>query len=399
MCGSGSLADIIDLGHQPICNAVLTRDELDKPETYYPLRLVFCQKCHLVQLSSTIPQSVVFSERFNYLSGKNRVLVEHFRALADSLRKKHGLRNSDLVCDIGSNDGSFLAQFRRARVRTLGVEPTRLPAKASERRGISTVHGFFNTTTAKRIVKEHGHPRLVTAMNVLAHTEDVHEFLRGVRILMDRNSIFVSESHYLPSMIENLEYDMIYHEHLRYYTLETLIRLFAMHGLITHEAELSPTHGGSIITVCRRTRSSDSKSVRSILRREHQYGSFGSYRRFATKVMDSRTALVKLLTALRAEGERVVGIGAPMKASTLLNFCHIDTASLECLTEVNPLKIGRFAPGVHIPIVDERKMLLHPPKYAVILSWTISDSIMKSLRSEGYSGKFIIPIPKAKIVS
>jgi hypothetical protein len=399
LCGfADSLVEVLDLGRQPICNAVLSEEELSSPETRYPLVLSVCEKCFLVQLSTIIPQEIVFSDKFNYLSGTNKMLVRHFETLALEIVERFQLIGLELVCDIGSNDGSFLDPFKRRGLRVLGIEPTALPAKVANDKGISTIKEFLSPKLAKNIVSAYGTPRVVTAMNVLAHNDNIHSFLESIRELMNDESIFISQSHYLPPMIEHLEYDMVYHEHLRYYTLDTLRQLFEAHDLFLVDTEFNSIHGGSILTYCTTKRAKLPRKLQRTIENEARYQQIQTYTRFAKRVQKSKFELVRLLQALRREGKEIVGIGAPMKASTLLNYCQIGPDLLSYLTEVNQLKIGKFTPGVHIPIIDENLMFERQPNYALILSWTIAEDIMNSLRSRGFLGGFIVPIPSVRVI-
>jgi hypothetical protein len=349
-------------------------------------------------LSANIPQKVVFGDAFNYLSESNRILVRYFLDFARLISEKYGLSKNDLVCDIGSNDGSLLLQFKNRGIRTIGVEPTIKPATRARERGIVTIRNFFGPKTAQRILRVYGKPRVITAMNVLAHTDDVHGFLHCVRSMMDENTLFLSQSHYLPSLLEKMEYDMIYHEHSRYYTLTTLTRLFELHGIHIVDAELNSIHGGSVLAFATTSQVRPSQNVTRITEREKRYQKFRAYAEFANRVRKNRTDLRQLLEKLASEGKTIVGIGAPMRASTILNYCHIDKDLLRYLTEVNELKIGKYSPGVHIPIVAENQIVMDRPDCGLVLSWSIADDIMKNLRKMNYKGDFIVPIPKLKLV-
>ncbi len=394
------MKEILDLGHQPICNSIVSKDDLNEPEITFPLRLAFCSNCYLVQLSSLIPQGKVFSKEFNYLTNQNQTLVRHFESVAASLAASLRLQSSDLVCDIGSNDGSLLLAFKRRGTRVIGVEPTPLPAREAIEKGIPTIQEFFGKSTARKIRDKLGKVRVVTAMNVLAHADDVHSFLDGIADMMEKgHTVFATQSHYLPSLIKKIEYDTIYHEHPRYYTLTTLKHLLEMHGIHIFDVEFNSIHGGSILVYASR----EKRPVRSIVSRtlasEKPYSNIRTYKEFAERVRESRWRLVRLLYGLRMKGEKIVGIGAPMKATTLLNFCNIGPDVLEFVTEVNPLKIGRYVPGVHIPIIDEARLFSEKTDYALLLSWTLQEQIISNLRSKGYKGKFIIPVPSAKIIN
>jgi hypothetical protein len=394
-----SLIQILDLGEQPICNAVLSEEVLDATESFYPLKLYICENCYLLQLKDVIPAKTVFCTDYNYLSGTTTALVAYFQTLAARIISQFNVKNSDFVCDIGSNDGTFLGGFRNFKINVIGVEPTPIPAKMANDKGILTVQEFFKESVGKQLAVKYGCMKVVTAMNVLAHNNDVHSFLNGVSELMNEDSIFISQSHYLGALIEKLEYDTVYHEHLRYYSLKTLKTLFDMHGLHLFHAELNEIYGGSILCFCSKKEFPMSKDTQKILKEEIKYQSLSTYLDFGQKVRVNGEALLKLLTKLKGDGNRIVGIGAPMKSSTLLNYCHVGPNILDYLAEVNPLKIGKYLPGVHIPIVDEKTLYDSPPDYAMILSWNVSKDIIANLRKNGYHGKFIVPIPQPKIIN
>jgi len=400
LCGSrDSLFEILDLGHQPICNALLSSEALNEPEIHYPLKLYVCKNCYLVQLYDVVPASTVFCTGYNYLSGTTQALVRYFQSLSGKIVETFDVKPEETVCDIGSNDGTFLRFFKNRNAHVVGIEPTPLPAKIAIDNGIPTVQEFFTEEIGNRFVKDFGKAKVVTAMNVLAHTNKVHSFLEGVKSLMRQESVFVSQSHYLPALIEQLEYDTIYHEHLRYYTLTTLRRLFQMHGLHVFDAEINDIYGGSILTYCSIKNIEPNKHAKEILSSETKYQKLETYIEFANLVRKSARGLGKLLLNLKDQGKRIVGIGAPMKSSTLLNYCHTGADIIDYLTEVNPLKVGKYSPGVHIPIFNESILFQAQPDYALILSWNVANDIITELRKKDYSGSFIIPIPEPRIIN
>jgi hypothetical protein len=393
-----SLTEILDLGHQPICNALLSADNIDEPEITYPLKLFVCKNCHLVQLLDVVSARTVFCHDYNYLSGSTPALVRYYHSLAERVTTMFNLGQNDFVCDIGSNDGTFLVQFKDKHVKVIGVEPTPFPARIARENGVPTYGNFFTKKISHKIVRRHGTMRVVTAMNVLAHNDDVHGFLDAVITLMDKKSVFISQSHYLASLIQRLEYDTIYHEHLRYYTLSTLKKLFDQHGLNLFRAEKNDVYGGSILTFCSLDERTPEQNVAELLSTERKFEDLDLYREFSEKIKQNSRELTRLLLELKDAGKRIVGIGAPMKASTMLNYCRIGPEILDYLAEVNPLKIGKYSPGSHIPIVDESVLFHSQPDYALIFSWNVSEDIITKFRQKGYNGKFIIPIPTPTVI-
>jgi SAM-dependent methyltransferase len=387
----------LDLGLQPICNAFLTAKKLSLPEEKYPLKLVLCKECRLVQLQEKIPAQTVFGPDYNYLYGSSTSLLSYFRNFAQTAVKRFKLAGSN-ICDIGSNDGSLLRFFKQNGCTVVGVEPTPLPANQANSNGITTVQAYFTNQIAKSLVTNFGHMRFVTAMNVIAHTNEIQSFIAGVRQLLEPEGVFVSQSHYLPLLMERSEYDTIYHEHLRYYTLRTIRKLFARCGFHVFDAETNDVYGGSIVVYASRTNRKPSQSIAKLLKDESAFQRLEAYEKFGKNAEENAKQLSTLLNKLKNRGKKIVGIGAPMKSSTLLNYCGLGPDLIDYLTEVNTLKIGTFSPGVHIPVVAENRMFENPPDYALVLSWNMADDIMGKLRGRGYAGKFIIPVPKPRVV-
>jgi len=406
LCGSERLTAFLDLGKQPICNSLLTQNDVKtKFEETYPLVLHVCKDCWLVQLEQTAPEQAVFGHDYNYLSGSSSGLITYFKQLANSIRTKVDLKKGDFVVDIGGNDGSFLINFqhpnvRQVDVRLYNVEPTPLPAGLSQKKNIETIQKYFSLSVAKWFGAK---AKIITALNVLAHCYNVHDFLCGVHDLLDRDGVFVSQSHYLPALIEQCQYDTVYHEHLRYYTLSSLVKLYRMHDLKIFHVDFNSIYGGSIVVYAKHARGNkrDSQlaSVEKVCRNESKYQSLSTYTMFAAQVVSNRAKLVSYITALKQRKQRIVGIGAPMKSATLLNYCGFKADTLDYLTEVNQLKVGMYAPGSHIPIVNEALMLDKQPDYGLLLSWNFEDNIVRSLRAQGYKGGFINPMPQFHVLN
>ncbi|MFB6200966.1 MAG: class I SAM-dependent methyltransferase [Halorhabdus sp.] len=402
-CRSESLVEVLDLGEQPICNKFLDDETEFDEETFYPLTLAYCPDCYLAQLTEVPPLDEVFGDDFNYLSGSTSSHVDHFDDLAATISEELGLGGSACVVDIGSNDGTFLECFQKRGIEVLGVEPAQKPADIANRQGIRTLNDRLETSVEEISEAIEDDLGVITAMNVLAHTDDIHGFLNGVQTLLSRNegAHFISQSHYLPKLIENCEYDTIYHEHARYFSLSSMKSLYDEYDLTIYHVERSDYYGGSIIVYAKHDQHDPqvSESVRSMLSSEKKYKEIRTYEDFSQQVEQNREKLVELLTELRNDGKELVGIGAPMKSSTLLNYCDIDDDYLQYITEVNPLKIGTYTPGTHIEVVEEQRLLDDDPDVGVILSWNVSDSIIDNLREKGYTGDFVIPIPEPKLVT
>lgn len=401
-CKTQGLVEIIDLQDQPICNKFLDTESQLGTEKEYPLQLAYCPDCYLVQLTEVPPLENVFDENFNYLSGSTPDHVQHFEWLSQHVVEDYGINKGNYVVDIGSNDGTFLRSFDKLGYNPLGVEPADKPANIANKAGIQTLNNRFENVISEVLELSGENIGAVMAMNVLAHTDDIHGFLAGVSDLLSasEDAIFVSQSHYLPELIDGCEYDTIYHEHARYFTLSSMQNLFEQYDIEIFDVERSDFYGGSIIVYGAHTKSNRATSVtvKEMLDEETKYRQDTTYREFAAQVEENRAELQEMVHDLHDDGKQIVGVGAPMKSSTLLNYCGFDNEILEYITEVNELKIGTYTPGTHIPVVEERRLLEDDPDVALILSWNVADRIISKLREDGYTGSFIVPIPEPTLI-
>jgi hypothetical protein len=279
------------------------------------------------------------------------------------------------------------------------VEPATIPCKEAEKKGIETINSRFEDAVASILRKTDNNIKLITGFNVLAHTDDLHGFLQGIVDILNQNpgAVFVNQSHYLPEMIEGVQYDTIYHEHARYYSLSALTNIFDNHDLVTQDAELVDFYGQSIL-VYTGLNGEPSMNVKDILDEEEPYRSLDKYRDFSEEVKDIKGELIEIIREYIKRGSSVVGIGAPMKSSTLLNYCGIDTDLLDYVTERNEFKIGKYTPGTHIPVKTDDDLLRDDPEAALILSWNVAPRIMESLKDQGFTGDFIIPLPNPHVI-
>ena len=400
VCGGG-LERLLDLGNQPLCNDFLPAGDAPSPQTYYPLCVCFCYKCSLAQLDYVIPTEFSFGDQYTYLTGSSESLIQYYSELATRLTEQFGLEPGDTVIEIGSNDGTFLKAFQSLGMEVLGIEGASRSCEIAVANGIPVVQRFFGKGLAKIIekrLKPGSKIRLVLAMNVLAHTDNINDFLAEVGQLAGPETIFVSQSHWLAELVRKFEFDTIYHEHLRYYTLTSLIHLFERHGLYVEDAELVDFYGGSILVYAKNSACDESENVKSILAEEAEINILESLRNMKQVLLNNRARLLNLLVELRNQGKLVVGIGAPMKASTLLNFYGITPDLLEYIGEVNELKVGTVVPGVRIPVVHEDRVFEDQPDYALVLSWNMADFLIPKLRSRGFQGKFILPVPQVEVI-
>jgi len=401
ICGSKNLKDIINLDHQPPCDVLPNAAEVQEEEIHYPINVVRCTSCGLVQLDFIPPPQIVFHRKYPYRTGITQMLVDNFKSLAAETIRVLKLKPGSLVIDIGSNDGTALQQFKDKGMRVLGVEPTDV-ARIAVRNRIPTIKKFFSEEVARGIVRRHGNASFIIASNVFAHVNNLASFVRGVGHLLKPGGVFISESQYLLDTIQKTQYDTMYHEHLRFYSLKPLALLFSKFGFTLTDAERISSSGGSIrVWATKGQRLPQSDRLRRLIRAEERFGLYrpGTFKKFKRRVELSRLKLVKLLCELKLAGKTVVGIGSPGRSSPILNYCHIDPLLIPYLAEQSTsLKLGLFSPGTHIPVVDEKRILKEQPEYAVIFAWHIADTIIKKLRARGLRSKFILPIPEAKII-
>jgi len=401
ICGGDDLGSILFLGYIPPVNTMPPIGAAAEEQPAFPLELLRCAACGHVQIGLEVDAEVLFPYSYPYLSGTTRILRENFAELYREAAPLLGLGPDDLVIDIGSNDGTLLANFKDGGHRVLGIEPSRAGEVAREN-GIDTLTAYFGPETVAEVEARHGKATLITAANVFAHIHDPHAVVEGIVALLGDDGVFVNESHYLAALVETLQYDTIYHEHLRYYHLGAMKRLLADHGLEVFHAKRIPTHGGSIrVYAGRKGARAVRDSVAALLDAERAAGldDGAALADFRRRVVQSKLDLHRLLAPIKARGERVYGIGAPSRASTLINYVGIDDGLVEMVMEVpTSHKIGKYIPGTRIPVVDEKKLFEDQPPYALMLSWHVGEELMALLRRKGYEGKFIMPLPEPRIV-
>lgn len=398
ICDCPDLQPVLFLGYLPPVNALPPVGTRPKEQPAYPAQLLSCPRCQLAQLGCVVDAQILFPPEYPYTSGTTRILRENFVDLARECAHVVKLTREDLVVDIGSNDGTLLSNFV-ATHRVQGITPEDVGRKAIDR-GIPTLISYFNHSAVLKVVADKGRAKLVTATNVFAHIEDVHTVLNELLKLLDDGGVFVSESHYLLSLVETLQYDTIYHEHLRYYSLHSLKYLLEMHGLEVFHARTIPTHGGSIrVYASRKGTQAVQDSVRAMLAAE-QERLLGAHvlATFKERVVLSKLELHSLLLGIKRQGGRIYGVGAPSRASTLINYVGIDDGIMSCALEIaGSNKIGKYFPGTVIPIVEESALFSDQPEYALLLSWHIADELAPKLRQKGFRGRFITPLPKPAV--
>ena len=400
VCGHSGLENVLSLGYMPPVNQMVPIGEVPRQQPWFPTNLLYCPRCELVQLGLAVDPVIIFPPEYPYTSGTTRILRENFANLYAESAAMLNLSSEDLVVDVGSNDGTLLSNFREGGRRVLGIEPTDVGSIA-EKSGIPTMQRYFSPEVAREVKRQYGAARVVTAANCFAHMEDVHAITDGILEMLAPDGVFISESHYLIGLIDRLQYDTVYHEHLRYYSLSSLAYLLDMHGLEVFHARPISTHGGSIrVYAARRGSHEVQPSVREMMASEP----LGAAMRerlavFRKDVMLSKLRLLATVRDLKEKGARICGISAPSRASTLVNYVGLDEAIIDYVCEIpGSLKIGKYMPGTLIPVVDESRLFADKPDCAIIFSWHIADELASILRKKGYNGSLITPLPVPRSV-
>lgn len=401
-CGAPLAMTFVDLGMSPLCERFLRAEELRAPEVFYPLHVLVCERCYLVQLEEFVPPAEIFGE-YAYFSSYSDRWVEHARRYVEMITTRLNLGEDDLVVELASNDGYLLRHFVGTGVPILGIEPAANIARVAEDAGVPTIVDFFGLELAERLAGEGRQASLVVANNVLAHVPDLNDFVRGVRVLLRAEGTASFEFPHLARMLERVEYDTIYHEHFSYLSFATTVQILAAHGLEVYDVEELPTHGGSLRVYAQHAggRHRVTPAVRTLLEREEMEDlrSPARFRKFAEDVKESKRALLELLIELRRRGKQVVGYGAPGKGNTLLNYCGIRTDLLDYTVDRNPYKHGLYTPGTHIPIHPPERIAETRPDYVLVLPWNLLDEIAEQLAYLAeWGGRLIVPVPRAEVV-
>ncbi len=400
-CGCKDLESVIFIGFLPSVNIMNTLGNPHDKENFFPADMIRCKKCTLVQLGYTADPSLVFPPEYPYTSGTTRILRENFADLYRNAKEMIGLTPEHFIIDIGSNDGTLLKNFKDGGHKVLGVEPS-LTAKLAEAAGVETLMTFFGTAATDTVLKSHGKADVITAANVFAHILEPNSVVENIVRLLKDDGVFISESHYLLDLIKTLQYDTIYHEHLRYYSLESIKFLLEKHGFTVFKVQRIPTHGGSIrVYATRGKKYAVDSSVAEVLKEEEKAGLNGTswIEGFRKGILDSKLGLYKILADIKAKGQAVYAISAPSRASTLVNYVGLDDGLIPCVMEIKgSKKIGKFMPGRNIPVLEETKLYDDQPPYALLLSWHIGEELMKNLKKRGFKGDFIMPLPVPRIV-
>ena len=402
MCNSLDVQKFLDLGHIPVVDKFLTNDELKKSEIIYPLNVYLCRNCGLSQLGYIIPANKLFNEQYAYESGTTKKRQKNHDELASSACKNFNLDKNSFVVDIGSNVGILLECFEKYGIQVLGIDASANVVKMANSKNIETWLGFFDDKIAEKILKEKQPADVVTATNVFAHIQDYDSFMKNLNKILSKKGVFIFQVPHFLKLIKNLEYDTIYHEHISYFGLKPLIRFFNKYDYELFDVLETDIDGGSIrCFVSKKNNYRISKNIKHILKLEEKEKIYSLKRlyKFQHSVNEQKKLLRSLLIDLKKRGKRIAAVGAPAKGIVLLNFCKIDNGLLDFISEKSSLKIGKYTPGIHIPVLSDAELIKNKPDYALLLSWNFADEIIKNLsRYSKKGGKFIIPIPKPKII-
>jgi SAM-dependent methyltransferase len=401
-CGAPVTDTFVDLGMSPLCQTHISVAQLDAMEAFYPLHALVCPSCFLVQLKEYVAPGDIFSE-YAYFSSYSDSWVDHARRYAAHMQQYFGIHSGSLVMEIASNDGYLLQHFVASGVPVLGIEPAANVAKEAIARGVRTEVAFFGVATARDVATRFGKPDLLLGNNVLAHVPDINDFVGGMKELVAPRGVITMEFPHLLRLMEQNQFDTIYHEHFSYLSWGSVCRVFERHGLVLFDVEELSTHGGSL-RIYGRHASDNSRPVtdraRDLLQRELAFGmqSLSTYAGFGEQVRETKRNILEFLIAAKRQNKSIVGYGAPGKGNTLLNYCGIRQDFLDYTVDRNPYKQGKYTPGTHIPIRDPAAISETRPDYVLILPWNLKDEIVSQLAYiRDWGGKFVVPIPRVQV--
>lgn len=399
-CKNPLTHEFIDLVNSPPSNSYLTAGQLNEPETFYPLRVFVCEKCFLVQIDEFKKTNEIFDQNYAYFSSFSKTWLAHSKKYVEMMSARFGFDKDSQVIEIASNDGYLLQYFKEKNVPVLGIEPTLSTAQAARAKGIETLTEFFGTEIAEKLVKKNLQADLLLGNNVLAHVPDINDFVAGLKIALKRNGVITMEFPHVLQLIENNQFDTIYHEHFSYLSFCTVKQIFAAQRLEIFDVEEIPTHGGSLRIFARHSENQTheiTESVEALLAKEKQFGllELDYYLNFQPKVDRIKYDLLAFLLKQKRDGKKVAAYGAAAKGNTLLNYCGVKKDLIDFVVDASPHKQNLFLPASHIPIVDESFIKQKKPDFVVILPWNIKHEIVEQLSYiNEWHGKFVVAVPK-----
>ena len=395
----------VDLNSSPPSNAFLSKEQLNDGEVYYPLILYICDKCYLVQIDEYKKANEIFNQEYVYFSSYSTSWLKHCERYSEMVTKRFALNEKSLVVEIASNDGYLLQYFKNKNIPVLGIEPTHGTAGVAIAKGINTVVEFFGEGFAKRIIKDYPKADLLIGNNVIAHVPDINDFVKGLKVALKDGGVITMEFPHLLKLIEDCQFDTIYHEHFSYLSFITVEKIFAEHGLTLFDVEEIPTHGGSLRIYGQHQEYTRTRPVSAnveTLRAKEIAGRLKDmeyYKEFQQRVNKVKYGLLEFLINHRMKGARIAAYGAAAKGNTILNYCGVKHDLIDFVVDISPYKQGKYLPGAHIPVVNEDELRKQKPDYILILPWNIKNEIMEQLAYvKEWGAKFVIAIPELKII-
>ena len=399
-CGSSELELILSYGETPLADRLLNADQLEDPEIIVPLNLAFCHHCCLVQILETVEPEVLFYSEYPYFSSVSKSLLEHFASSAKHVMETRQLTKGSLVIEAASNDGYLLKNFVEKGIPVLGIDPAPAPAKAAQQAGVNTMCTFFSLELARQLKAEGKSADVFLANNVLAHVADLNGFVEGIKLILKETGVAVMEMHYVGAMIDQCEFDTVYHQHLCYFSATSLNNLFRAHGLFLNDVQHIPTYGGSL-RIFVGYQDASTQQLKDLLEEETSKGMdrIEYYRQFASRAQAIKQKLYELLSSLRKDGQRIVGYGAAAKAATFLSYLDIDLSLVDYIVDLNKYKQGRFMGRNHLPIHPPSRLLEDKPDFTLLLAWNFANEIVEEQKEYvEVGGRFILPIPEVKFI-
>lgn len=403
-CKNELTNEFVDLGFSPPSNAYLKAEDLNRPETFFPLRIMVCEKCFLVQIDEFARHDDIFNSDYAYFSSFSTSWLAHAKSYTEMMIQRFGFNSKSQIIEIASNDGYLLQYFKEKNIPVLGIEPTANTAAAAKEKGIESVVDFFGVRLAKSLVKKNIKADLLLGNNVLAHVPDINDFVSGLKLLLKESGVITFEFPHLLQLIDKNQFDTIYHEHFSYFSLIAVKQIFESHGLAIFDVQEVSTHGGSLRVFAKHDMYSAweiTANVENILSKEKAFGlnDLKVYQKYQEKAEKVKNDFTQFLINAKNEGKKVAGYGAAAKGNTLLNFAGIKKDLLNFVADISPHKQNKFLPGVHLPIYDEEKIKSEKPDYIIILPWNLKDEISKQLEYiNEWNGKFVVAVPELRVL-